>query len=408
MHIFVDDIDKNFIEQNSNKMTIEDIFIYFNKKYTKDNIRSFCNLNSLKYKKIDNIFSKEDKEFIKNNSENMTFSDMTIHFNNKYDKNQIRNFYSRNKLNFKKIVTVFSEEDKEFIKNNFKDMTINSMYIKLNGNITKKQIRTFCNTHNLVYKKLTKNERGKSVSDSNKFKDYHIKNRIHINENFFDLKNINENSAYVYGLFASDGNIMHDDKGRYTFRISLHKNDKYLLENVKNSMSSQHRIYYDNNKNMVTLQISCKKIVKDIIKLGGIPNKSLTLKFPEKIPEQFIGDFLRGVLDGDGSIYYYQKGKHYSSKIVSGSPIFLEAVMLKIKNIDSNISCSFTKEKPNLYSLKFSKYGTLRLGKILYKNNPKLKMLRKYYKFLNAEIEAYQYMHSGKRMRLKDKYFLLG
>lgn len=51
-------------------------------------------------------------------------------------------------------------------------------------------------------------------------------------------------------------------------------------------------------------------MANDLAKFGIIPNKTyLTNHLPE-VPKKFLKDFLRGLLDGDGSIYQETKTKN--------------------------------------------------------------------------------------------------
>lgn len=56
---------------------------------------------------------------------------------------------------------------------------------------------------------------------------------------------------------------------------------------------------------------------EDLSRLGAITNKSLNLKFPDKIiPEKFMRDFIRGYFDGDGCVW---NGKRKKMKVKDAS-----------------------------------------------------------------------------------------
>ena len=56
---------------------------------------------------------------------------------------------------------------------------------------------------------------------------------------------------------------------------------------------------------------------EDLSKLGAIQNKSLNLKFPDKIiPEKFMRDFIRGCFDSDGCVW---NGKRKKMKVKDAS-----------------------------------------------------------------------------------------
>lgn len=47
----------------------------------------------------------------------------------------------------------------------------------------------------------------------------------------------------------------------------------------------------------------CNEHIHDrLIDLGVVPVKSLILQFPTKVPEQYMRDFIRGYVDGDGAV----------------------------------------------------------------------------------------------------------
>lgn len=54
--------------------------------------------------------------------------------------------------------------------------------------------------------------------------------------------------------------------------------------------------------------INNKRFYEKITELGVIPGKSYSAKFPYFIDEKYYRSFIRGVFDGDGCIYHYDKG----------------------------------------------------------------------------------------------------
>lgn len=59
--------------------------------------------------------------------------------------------------------------------------------------------------------------------------------------------------------------------------------------------------------NSAHLCITSQKIVNDLKKLGITYRKSLREKVPD-VPQQYLRDFIRGVIDGDGGISFTKKG----------------------------------------------------------------------------------------------------
>lgn len=58
---------------------------------------------------------------------------------------------------------MINEQDKEFIKQFANLLTINEMVEHFNNKYTKKQIKNYCDNHNIRYKKMTFVERSKAI-----------------------------------------------------------------------------------------------------------------------------------------------------------------------------------------------------------------------------------------------------
>lgn len=204
---------------------------------------------------------------------------------------------------------------------------------------------------------------------------------------------------YAIGLIVTDGSLSSD--GRHIIFSSkdielIHEFKKIMLinnkiGNVKNGSGKiSHRVQF------------CNKILYRYFNRIGIkPNKTFILK-SIKIPKRFFIDFLRGHLDGDGSITTYIdkyntfKNKKYVYnrlfvRFISASKDHIEWLNKMIVNnlgIRGSIHKSKTTEKIKnpMYIIKFGKKDSLLLlSKIYYSNEiPYLK--RKYdiyYKFIN-------------------------
>ena len=209
------------------------------------------------------------------------------------------------------------------------------------------------------------------------------------NNNFF--KKWSRNMVYVFGLWFADGCIVEKN---HSFSITLHKNDSYLLQGILKVMKSNRPLYPQGNKNCTGIYFFSKRMVKDIIKLGGKYRKSLDCCFPN-IPKQYLPDFIRGVFDGDGCIYYDKSGEVYRSDICSGSKVFidkmLEVLRKEISDFRGHISQSTSQCKLNnsekvstVYYMYCGPNDTRRLGNFIYPKRTKLKMLRKYDLFQKA------------------------
>lgn len=135
-----------------------------------------------------------------------------------------------------------------------------------------------------------------------------------LNEHYFEKIDTKE-KAYILGFIYADGNLK-DTDGYYRLAFSQHPQDREILEYIKNQLNYSGPIRYDRSqvdkRNGQTyyhdrLQINSKDLIKDLNKHGVMQRKSLILKAP-LIEQEFIGSFIRGYFDGDGTVGLYKKG----------------------------------------------------------------------------------------------------
>lgn len=129
-----------------------------------------------------------------------------------------------------------------------------------------------------------------------------------LNENYFE-KIDSEVKSYFLGLIYSDGCIT-----KSSLRITLQEEDSYILEKLLKELSADAKLYdikkrKITHKNQKLLAISNKKIVNDLNSLGVFQNKSLSIEFPTNdiLPIKYLPHFIRGVFDGDGSVFNYER-----------------------------------------------------------------------------------------------------
>ena len=204
------------------------------------------------------------------------------------------------------------------------------------------------------------------------------KTKYHINHDFF--KKWSNDMAYILGLWWADGYIC---KGRsYVFGITLDRKDKYLLQDVLDTMRSNHLLY--KNKNTYSIGICSKTIVTDIIDLGGISRKSLFVEFPD-VPKDLMIDFIRGYFDGDGSVYKLKTRCGYESNFASSSKKFIVSLKKVLEENIVDLKCRLYTNESTInpsYRIDLSSNNTRRLRDYIYNSNSKLKMKRKYDKHM--------------------------
>lgn len=177
--------------------------------------------------------------------------------------------------------------------------------------------------------------------------------KYHYNVEFFRQKN--ENFYYLLGVLLTDGNIFISN--RYN-KIQLTSKDTNWLEILQELLRCPAYPTKNGHKN---LTINSKKICQILIESGLLPNKSLVSKVPA-IPKEYLPDFIRGCMDGDGSI---PRGKNIQCYICSSSKQFLDDIqnILNEQNITSG-----------LYDIDKEPY-TLKNGKVITPKNKHYRLM---------------------------------
>lgn len=241
----------------------------------------------------------------------------------------------------------------------------------------------------VVYKKLKKygiGRRSKSEARIEAQKQNKLPQQFFdINDNFFSAWS--PEMAYVLGLIITDGCISR------TGVISLSMNDKELLEKVKRAMGSEHNITLSKHqKGLYYFHFAREKLTKDLEAFGVFPRKSLTVKFPAVLPE-YLGDFIRGVFDGDGSVFFDKRRPKFPlrSKFVSGSRDFIEGLEKGLVGLGMPKRTIYRQKTKNGWSYMFiyDHKDSVRLFDIMYKKAQNgLFLDRKYRRFLEGLREA--------------------
>lgn len=250
-----------------------------------------------------------------------------------------------------------------------------------------------------VYKKLKKigiEQRSKSEARLEAQKQGKLPQQyFEINEEFFSTWS--SGMAYVLGLLFTDGCVSKTEGGSYSVSLSLI--DKDLLEKVRDAMGSKHPIKsYKPQTNLYHFSFARVKLMNDLLRLGLTKNKSLTVKFPN-VPNEYLRDFVRGVFDGDGSVFFEKRAKALClrTKFCSGSRNFIKIIEERLRDLGippRNIYRQKTKN--SYYEFKYGHKDSEKLFAILYKNIENgLFLERKYRKFL----EGFERAKNGQRIR---------
>lgn len=194
------------------------------------------------------------------------------------------------------------------------------------------------------------------------------------------FENLTHNKAYFLGFFSADG-----CNQKKSLSIQIQKRDSYILEpfqklfqeegyNTNLNLNSRKIILSDSSiATYSRLRIYGKSLCDEVTSIGLPPNKSFTLKLPI-IPDEFMPDYLRGLMDGDGTISV--RRKYIEIEIYSASYSFLESIMDWLYK-NSNISHKNLKRHNSVYRIQLYGNESLEFCNIIYNQNPNLYLKRK-------------------------------
>lgn len=192
-------------------------------------------------------------------------------------------------------------------------------------------------------------------------------------ENYFNVVDTPE-KAYLLGLIQTDGNVRMTERNA-SLSITQHKDYSWYIENMLHLFSDKVTKINDNNCHQ--LMIGSKDIVSNLISIGIVPNKTYvqTKEDAEKlwntIPEEYKGDFIRGLIDGDGWVRYFTQKRGVNESCNIGLCSKNETIIdIVIKFIGDKFDYHPGKRYDNsVYKFSITdKNKSIEIGKFLYKN----------------------------------------
>jgi hypothetical protein len=188
--------------------------------------------------------------------------------------------------------------------------------------------------------------------------------------------------AYVIGLLATDGCLSSD--GRH---IVIRSSDFQLLKTFKKCLNLSNKISetFDNGWSenpCYRIQFGDVQFYKWLLKIGLSPAKTYTIG-EIKVPDKYFRDFLRGHLDGDGSVWSYRDfyNTYKNPKYIYTRLFvrFISASKLHIKWLRKNINkligvnghvCERMPSQPyqttSIWEVKFAKKESVKLLNWIY------------------------------------------
>lgn len=205
--------------------------------------------------------------------------------------------------------------------------------------------------------------------------------KYQLNENYFE--NIdNEEKAYWLGFLYADGNVrIH--KGRSgILKLKLKQSDRQHIEKLNQCLNSNYPIKdgvdivkikgKEHKCPFSVVNIYNTKLVKDLMLIGCVENKTFKLKFPEFLDKELIRHFIRGYFDGDGCIHKIKnRPDSFILSIVSVNKKFL-------KNINKYLSATDIYQYQKLFSLNILKISDILYAKKFFYEKSNIYLERKF------------------------------
>lgn len=138
----------------------------------------------------------------------------------------------------------------------------------------------------------------------------------HIENYFEDIDT--EEKAYWLGFMYADGYITNNSFGFSINSIDINHAVKFNKSLQANNPIREYKgTGYSKDSIVCRTLLTSAKTVNDLIAKGCIRNKTLQLKFPTEdiVPKHLIHHFIRGYMDGDGSINYHNRGNYQAWQV---------------------------------------------------------------------------------------------
>lgn len=207
-----------------------------------------------------------------------------------------------------------------------------------------------------------------------------------LEENYFSDINTS-NKAYFLGLLFADGSVEHNSSRETMIRIQLLNEDKQLLEKFKSEISSDGKIT-DAKGDTCVFSVRSDQMAKDLEQFGIIPNKTYETHFlPNNIPPAFLTDFLRGYIDGDGSLYFNTENNTFHLSVTSHYLTITDHfrdIVYQLLNIPKRSKEHHSTFYNNTAKFTLNGLEAYQLASLLYKN-ANIYCQRKYDKYLLAK-----------------------
>lgn len=206
------------------------------------------------------------------------------------------------------------------------------------------------------------------------------RSKVKCNRQFFST--YNSKSCYWAGFILADGNLR-----KNSLRFCLATKDESHLIKFLDSIDCLEHDRVKTNTKRTTLDICLKDFYDDLQNNFEIfPRKTFTGCVSEKIPRQFLSDFVRGMFDGDGCITGNKTSAHFyyvgNQEVLNFlRDLFYNQLEIRLKS--KNIVPPILRLKNNIGSISYTCKNAIRIFAWMYEGSNKTNRLsRKYEKYI--------------------------
>lgn len=196
-----------------------------------------------------------------------------------------------------------------------------------------------------------------------------------LNEHVFDVLDTEEKN-YFLGLMYADGfNVA----GKNEFGLALSGEDGYMVEKFQQFFETDRPVMHHapslgRGQEVHELRLNSEHVSNRLTELGCPPQKSFKIEFPTFLEDKYVRDFIRGYLDGDGSIY--NNGSIMQIQML-GNLKFCQQLQQVL--FDKKIYSNYYKDR-NIWSLRICSRDMYKFGFWIY-DDATIFLSRKYKKF---------------------------
>lgn len=186
------------------------------------------------------------------------------------------------------------------------------------------------------------------------------------------ITNWSPSFAYTIGLITTDGNLSPDAR-----HISFTSKDRVLALNFKRALQLEAKIGKkarggSTEKKYYVVQFSSVDFYRFLLSIGLTPAKSKTLK-KLLVPKEYFSHFLRGCVDGDGSITEFMhpesKMPQLRVRLASASLDFLKWIQGEIRqHVGVEGGWIYKDRKKSVLTLTYAKSDAIRILRFIYAN----------------------------------------